>query len=525
MKKAKLSVVLLLTSSTLMLAQTINDAIKLTSNEQFEAAEAVYKSLIQSQPNNGEYYFYYGENYFKNDNIDMANSMYQKGVEVNATNPLPYVGLGKVQWYKGQQAEAKANFYKATTFAAGKNAIVLWKIAEAYIHAETKNIPEALNLLSQAAKIDPKKPEIFLAIGDAYLEQNDGNKAIENYEKAAALDPKSVGSLLRQGQLYNRAKNYTLALDLYKKASLIDSTFAPAYREKAEIYFRAGQYNAAVAQYKKYLQLNNSCSARVRFAGFLNQAKQYKESRDAALEAQKCAPTNNYLNRYLAYDYFELKDFPNGLASINAFFAKVPPEKIIGQDYETRAKLNAQFGNDSLAIIDFKKALEADSTRKELSSDIANSLLKMKKYPEAIEMYKKRVADPKANANDWMSLGKAYYFSKDFINADSAFAHVVTLLPDVYQGYIWRAKASVQMDPQNKNWLAKSYYEQFISKVKPEEADKVKSYLIEAYNYLGAYYADAARKDCPNVKLYFQKLLDIDPTNAQAKKVLAGLKC
>ena len=197
MKTSKLLFLVYMTVLLSVGAQTLNDAIKQTTNEQFETADATFKSLIQSQPGNGEYYFYYGENYFKNENMAMANTLYEAGVDVNATNPLPYVGLGKIQWYQGKQAEAKANFYKATTLAAGKNATVLIKIAEVYTFAESKNLPEAFNLLTMASKIDPKNPEIYILTGDAYLEQNNGSKAIENYDKAATLDTKSVKAILR----------------------------------------------------------------------------------------------------------------------------------------------------------------------------------------------------------------------------------------------------------------------------------------------------------------------------------------
>ena len=51
-------------TSTLF-AQSLNDAIKLTTNEQFQSADQAFQKLIQLGPGNGEYYFYYGENYFK----------------------------------------------------------------------------------------------------------------------------------------------------------------------------------------------------------------------------------------------------------------------------------------------------------------------------------------------------------------------------------------------------------------------------------------------------------------------------
>ncbi len=523
-KKSKLVVGLFMVASSTMFAQTLSDAIKLTRNEQFESADAAYKGLIQSQPNNGDYYFYYGENYFKNENLEMANTMYQKGAEVNPTNPLPYVGLGKVQWYKNQTADAKANFFKATTLGAEKNATVFMKIAEAYIAAPTKNLPDAFTLLAKATKLEPKNPEGFILTGDAFLEQNKGTEAITNYEKAGALDPKSAKALLKQGQVWNRAKNYSLAIDTYKKAKLIDSTYAPAYREMAEIYHRAGQDKVAYSQMQKYIQLNNDCGARARSAGFALESRFYKEAVADAKEALKCDPNNVYLYRYLAYSQYETADYAAGLESSNLFFSKAPVDKIIVLDYEYRAKLLSKSGKDSLAILDFKKALELQPDKVELNGDIAGSYIKMKKYPEAIAAYKVRMEKEKGGINDYFGLMRAYYYSKDFVNADSAASQMIQAQPDLHYGYLWRAKANSQLDPKNETWAAKKYYEEFISKItKPEDIEKNKKDLAEAYNYLGVYYAKL--NDCPNTKLNFQKVLELDPANAQAKKVIAGLKC
>jgi tetratricopeptide (TPR) repeat protein len=520
MKRTKLIIGLFMIASSSMVSQTLNDAIKLTTNEQFEKADAAFKTLLQAQPNNGEIYFYYGENYFRNDNIDMANTMYQKGMDVNATNPFPYIGLGKVQWEKGKAADAKALFFKATTLSANKNATVLYKIAEEYIASATKNLADASTLLAQATKLEPNNAAIYIQLGDAYLEQNNGGKAVENYEKAGKLDPKSPIPLIKQGQLYNRAKNYQLALDLYKKSKDIDSTFAPAHREMGEIYFRAGQFKNAVGSYKKYLELNNDCSARIRYAGFLYQAKDYDGSIKAANDALTCDPSNVYLYRYLAYGYFDspTPNYPLGLENSNTFFAKAPADKIIPQDYEYHAKLLAKSGKDSLAILDFKKALELQPDKIELNGDIANEYIKMKRYPEAIAAFKSKMNKSKPSVNDYFGLSRAYYYSKDFINADSSALHMINVDTNQVYGYLWRAKSNVQLDPKNEKWLAKPFYEKYISKVKPEEVERSKKDLIDAYTYLGVYYIN--HKDNCTAKIQFKKVMELDSANANAKKFL-----
>lgn len=517
-KKAKLIIGLFLIAGSATVAQTLNDAIKLTTNEQFESADAAFKVLLQSQPNNGDYCFYFGENYFKNDNIEMANAMYQKGADANPTNPISYVGLGKVQWYKDQSADAKANFFKATTLAAGKNATVLMKIAEAYTNAPTKNLTDAFTLLAQAAKLEPKNPEVYILTGDAFLEQNNGTKAVENYEKAGALDPKSPRALLKQGQIWNRAKNYQLAIDTYKKAKLIDSTFAPAFREAAEIYHKAGQDKIAYGQMKKYIQLNNDCGARARSAGFALESKFYKECIVDAKEAQRCDSTNVFIHRYLAYAKYETVDYAGGLENINFFFANAPADKVIPQDYEYRAKLLSKTGKDSLAILDFKKAMDLQPDKVELNGDIANAYVQMKKYPEAIAAYKVKMEKGKPGVNDYYKLGIAYYKSKDFINADSSFVQVIKLQPELTLGHLWRAKSNSQLDPKNEKWLAKPFYETYLTKVKPEDTEKSKSDLIGANTYMGVYFMN--NKNVCEAKAYFKKVAELEPANANAKKFL-----
>lgn len=552
MKKIFLLLAIPYFSGSILFAQTLSDAIKQTTNEQFETADKTFKSLLQTSPSNGDIYFYYGENFFKNDNIEMATKMYLKGVEMNATNPLCYVGLGKVQWYKGKQAEAKANFFKATTLAKtfqydktldvaisigggvsskakykiNSEATVLMKIAEAYINADFKDITEAQNLLSQAIKLEPFNPEIYITRGDAYLEKNDGSKAIEDYENADKMqistDPRRVKAILRQGQLYNRSRNYPLALDFYKKSLQIDSSFAPAYREMAEIYFRAGQYNKASEQYKRYLQLNKDCGALARYAGFLNQAKQFAESIEAAKEAVKCDPNNVYLYRYLTFDYYDLTPTPDyvlGLENSNLFFEKADSNvKIIPEDYEYRAKLLSKTGKDSLAIIAYEKLLKMNPEKINIYSDIATSYRKMKNYPKAIDFFKKKLEYKKTDWYDYYSLGNAYYLSKDYLNADTAFSQIIKL-DSLAIGFLWRAKSNIQLDLKSEKWLAKPFYEQYLAKIKPEDSEKNKNNLIEAYTYLGVYYMKN-NKDFKKAKTYFQKVLDLDPKNQNAIKFM-----
>lgn len=506
-------------------SQTLKDAIKLTDNEQFQKATAVFKKLIQAQPSNGENYFYFGENYFKNEDLDSAATLYKKGIEVNATNGLNYVGLGKIELVNGKAEEAKANFFKALNVSKSKSAAIHTEIAEAYLAAEPKNVEEAMKQLNLAMKLEPNNVEAILLLGDAHLENssdpNSGAAAIKQYEKAIELDKKSSKGYLRAGKLWMRAKNWSLALEQFNKAIEIEPGFAPAYRERAELYFRAGKYSEAVADYEKYLQLNDDPGARVRYAQFLYLAKQYTKSIEEINKIQEKDTSNVVLYRIMAYDLFETKDYPKGLEYMNKFFdkAKTKGTKVITDDYIYLGRLQSGVGEDSLAILAFEKALEMDPSRTDIYGEIGITHMKQKNYKEATEALEKKIEGGKdVNINDYNYLGKSYYIIKNYEKADTAFAMVTKLYPALPLGDLWRAKSRAMLDPESTQGLAKPFYEQVIIKAQADP-NKYKKDMIEAYEYLGFYYFQ--QKDFVCSKAVFEKLKELDPSNDKAKKALA----
>jgi tetratricopeptide (TPR) repeat protein len=507
-------------------AQSLQEAITKTDNERYQAAAADFRALIAKEANKGDNYFYYGENFFKNGDLDSANIFYQKGAELNATYPLNNVGLGKVLWFKGKTVEAKALFFKANELGLKKNTEVMRKTAEAYITSENKNLDEAIGILNAAIKIEPKNAENYLLMGDALLEKNptEGGPAIKQYDKFTELNPKSPKGTLRAGKLYQRGRNYTLALELYKKAQDLDPTYAPAYREKAELYHLAQQKANAVESYKKYLELNNSDEARERYAGFLLNNKQYTEAITEIEALQKNGSTSLYLDRYLGYSYAELPGKPDtaayrkGLNAISQFFnksSKIANFKYLGTDYKYKGILLSKTGKDSLGVIEMEKAAQLDPKLSgDITNEIAKSYMKSKKYDKAIATYEKKMAgDPKnLSGQDYFEMGRAYYFGpKDFVKSDSCFSKVNQAIPTFATAYFWRGKANVQQDLKNEKWLAKPHYEKALTLVKPEERAGVKLNVIEACEYLGYHYL--VMKDNVKAKEYFTIVRDLDANN------------
>jgi len=517
-------------------AQSLQDAITKTENERFDLAAADFRQLIAKDPAKGDNYFYYGENFFKNNNPDSALIIYKKGADAQPTNALNFVGIGKVLLLQGKDADANTNLFKAKTLA-GKNTNQLTELADAYINAPatSRNPTQAITILDEALKYDSKNAEAHILKGDALdmLHPTEGAPAIKEYEEAQKLNPKSPKAVLRQGKLWNRAHNYQLALDKYKEAIKIDPTFAPAYIEQAELYHRANQDNNALDAIKKYLELNgNSSYANGRYASFLFESKQYPEAIKQIEAIQQKDTSDAYLDRILGYSYDEMGNktdtaaYTKGSKAINRFFRKTSGKNFnyIADDYKHKGLLLSKSGKDSLGVLELQKAIDLDPTKNcDLYSEIGKIWMKSKKYDKAIVAFEKKPSCGKTlTGQDYYDLGRAYYYGpKDFVKADTSFAGLVQSNPTYPLGYFWRAKASVQIDSKNEKWLAKPFYEKALEIVKPEERVANKTNVIEACSYLGYYYVKM--KDNEKAKPYWTIVKELDPNNEKANAFFKSL--
>lgn len=510
-------------------SQSLDETIRMADNQRYERAKESFRKLTVTEGRNPKVWYYFGETYFNQGFLDSANLMYNKGKEIDPQYALNYVGIGKVLWNTAYENDAQAIFKQTLELTKYKDATVMLKIAETYINTKNKNLPAANELLTKALKLDPKNPEVHILIGDAMLEADpmNGAEPIKKYTEAAELNKTSAKPILRIGKLYYRAKAENEALKWYKDAIKIDSTFAPAYIEMGELYLLAGLNKKSLEMYKKYLELNNDLEARDRFAQILWVNKLYEDAINEISNIQKTDSSSLYLYRILGYSYSEVGDkFPpdgykKGLYAINKFFeisSSKPNFKYLASDFSAKGKLLAKNGQDSLAMIELKRAIEIDTTITDLFSDIAFAYYKTKKYADAIIYYNKKIAAGKPTVNDYLYLGISYYQTKNFAMSDSAFKKVLSVNPQLVLAHKWRAKSNVQLDPDSKLGLAKPHYEKVVELIlaKPETLEKNKKDLIEAYEYLGAYNF-IITKDIVTAKDYFTKVKELDPANKKAE--------
>ena len=507
----------------------VRQAFRLIDIEQPSKGIAALEKLATSSTNQ----YYLGLGYLRTGQKDKALAAFEKGISMSDKDGLNYAGKGHVKLLDKNTVEAKANFDKALAVSKQKDINVLRAVAAGYL-ADTKFVVDAINLLNKAKGMNGADPEVHMLLGDAYLMQNNGGESVNSYERAAVADPKNAKANYKVAKVYERSKNNEMVKEYLNKAVTIDAEFGPAWKELAEVYYVEKQADKAVEASDKYLAITENKDDGKYFRAFvLFMAKRFDEA-NAVFQGvinDPNAPAVAY--KYAAYSQAEqYKDDTTKQAARNTqkvfenYFSKVKPEEISALDYgyygRTLLKLKSKQA-DSLALNAFAQGLKLDSAQSEILQLKGDTELKLQRFADAVQTFKSLMAIRKQPlSQDLWSIGRAYYYNEQFQQADTAFTKLSEKQPNVIHGYLWAAKSRAQVDSTGEKGLAIPMYEKVVE-IASKSPDKYKKELIESYDYLGQY-ALHRKDNVMEAKGFYEKILQLDPTNARAKEFMNVLK-
>lgn len=511
-------------------AQTVQDGLKLMSNEKYKGAVTALEAAAQANATDANAWYQLGNAYLAVGKTNEASSAYQKAIGANPKSYVAMAGAGKVLMAQGQTDAAKKAFDNVIKLSKSKDPAASQAVAEGYMTGEKANADAAIATIEKTIAAGKKNPSLLLTLGDAYLLKNDGGKAVTNYEYAADADKTSAVPHYKIGNVYRRARNLEEVAKAYKKAKEIDANFAPVYRVAGDFYYDLNDYAKAKDNYAKYLELGEpNITDQMQYANALFLAEDYKGTIEKVNQIVQIDSTKNYLLRLLGYCYYETGDSIKGLDFMDKFLKKTDPKKLIYSDYVYHAKLLAKNNKFDEALVSYNTAYAMADTTKDLKEekklDILSTAAKLcydkDKYTDAIRLYKTRIAKQATpSSTDYYDLGKAQYFNKEYTAADSTFIKLIELKPTAPTGYLWRARTHKKIDPQMSTGSAKPHFEKLIevATVDTKTADKYKKELIDAYTYLVQYYNQ--KQDLSNTRSNVQKLLALDPSNKYGNEVV-----
>ncbi len=474
-----------------------------------------------------EPYIYLGKAYMNANKPDYTNALLvlNKAKLLKPQDAQLQLALGDAFYGSKNQNEAYAAYRNAfqidpTLIRARVQQGVLLKGAKAY--------SEAIKFLNEIEVSNPQYGPVYRELA-------------ETYYYWGANEPKKYNEYIQK------------ALSYYEKyMSLTDYSLTSRMRH-ADFLILAKDYKALEAEALKMKELDNVNPRILRYLGYAAYENGNSDAALKALESFIAIPTN----KIIARDYLYL-----GLAKMK-----------IANNRETKTIDVAGF---DAAVSFIKKSVEMEITMTNDLSEVGKKLYEQKLYKEAAAIYE--IAVTNVNSKNYLLdnfyLGNSLYFDntrKEVVKpdpialqkADLAFGNVITASPATQDAYIFRARTNSLLENDemaskyyldyvnialnkwqklisdtnnNLNAANKSIDDNFIDLYKgtlkdfnytiykdelDKDIQKFKPKLIEAYNNVGAFYANT---DKVKAKGYFAKTLAMDPVNKYATESLKMLK-
>lgn len=542
-------------------AQTDPGIDRMIETEQYQKAKSALIAKLKTGTDISVWY-QLGKVYLLTGNADSAKICFSRTVSPDPKNLLGAIGQAMVEHLSGNNSQALLSLDKTNKAAtAAKDSKALIEIAEArFVSGDTITWLAPLTVASGLEKKNPKpfllSGRLYLSLGEKFNQPSYFGLAAGRFEQALYVDPANQEAQNRLAALYMKVNNFRDAEEKLRKICDQDSTYYPALRNLGELEYTLGRYDLASKYFGQFIR-NAEYTGKdlTRYVTILYFNKEYLTAFSLINQVLAKDPSNAVMLRLKGYTAYELNKNQEGLEAMTSFFnvrSTVDTAKIIASDYEYYGKLLAKAGSDSLAIISLKKAIEMDSTKTPLYEDLARCFEKQKNFQAAVNNLQYFIDSRKGGVSSliYFSLGKDYLVLANDVNgtadslkrpgylslADSAFGKVVSVSPNSYLGYFWRARVEAGIDPETTLGLAKPDYEKALSILdQKNDPQKYKQDLIEIYRYLGYYYylqietlkksgSDAESLSAKTSSAsYWQKVLDLDPANEIAKKAMNAL--
>lgn len=526
MRKIKIISFLLsfLISANILFAQSIDEGKRFLYYERYNSAKDVFNKLVNANPNNIDAAYWLGQTYLGEEDSISSKALYQKTLNANPNSPLMLVAMGHIALLENQNNDARNRFETAISLTKGKDYNVINAIARANVDTKAGDAVYAIGKIKTIPE-NKRTAEIWTTLGDAYRKLIDGANAQLAYQSALAVDPNYARASFMIGRLY-QTQGFTQELyymKYYNEAITKDPKFAPVYVWLSQYYYKR-DINKAKEYLDKYIAVADADTQNCYYqASYLYASGQYQQTITKANECISAGGKNPYPSLFglKAFAYDKLGDSANAKTFFEMYFQKQNPEKLESGDYAKYGLVLLKFpGNEATAAGYIQKAIALDTLEEnkiEYITSVANSYLASKNYNEAAKWYTKLFSIKKnVTKTDIYNAGYNYYRGGNYKATDSIFGLYQQKYPEDILGVYMRARASEGIDTAGVLGLAKPYYEKVIQLGEAStDTARVKSQLIVAYNYMIAYYYNV-KKDKATALSYNDKILAIDPTNAQA---------
>lgn len=513
-------------------AQPIEEAKKNIYYHRYASAEDILHRELTRQPANAGLWFLLIRSYLLQSSFQIAGDSLSLAPASLASEPFFLVAKGGTYLANKKADSSRWYFDKAIDITKSKDANILSAIADLESLFEYGDMNYALDLIHQAMKRDKRNASLYIIEGNIYRKMHNGGEAFKSYTSAIEKDPQLAEAYYQLGDIFLSQKNPDLYLSHFNKAIEADKNFGPAYYELYNYYVYTNPNAEKAMQYfQQYAALSDKTIQHdYSYTDLLYLTKKYDDAiaHAKALLTREGENAQPRIYKLVAYSYAESGDTVNAVDYMGRYFRLGEDSNFIVKDFETMAELYGASGNADSAIAYYQKAATASDDSAMLYQyykQLANLSSKKKDYAaQAKWLGQYYSTNDQASNVDLFNWGIAAYRSDNYLLADSVFGLYTVKYPEQGFGYYWRARTNAVIDSGMTAGLAIPHYNKLIEVVGTDSLSATdKKWVLEAYAYMATYEANTL-KDYEKAIDYFDKILELDPENVNAKKYIPILE-
>ena len=572
--KFKLFLSLALGASLTCMAQGYKDGIEYYKVEQYDnAKELLLRNLNDPATNKAEAYYYLGCIELVGDNDAEAVKYFDQGVAADPEYGYNYVGLGQLELKKGtkdNEKEAEKLFDNAKDLCGKKDDAVMVAIGRAYYDVDpVKYAKKIEDAKKDAKKRDKQSADLYVFEGDILADQEQWGNAASWYEMAMRSNKDNIESYVKYANTYFYV-NPAVAIQTLENLVASKPNSALAQRELAEKYYKDDQWTKAAEKYGVYMQNPNHFKQdENRYAGLLFYGKRYQESFDLASKiiSEHAAGDADvfYMKRLQLYNLVAMAQeeesdsiaaaelWSRADAHAKDFLSMTVPStaKYEPKDYSDYAIVLTALGDVPGSVEMYKKAYEANPEKTDLLKQASEACADAKDYKSAAEFFQMYVDKADYKTNDLFVLSRRYLYWGSTIADTTATDSIAR--EEVMQKALKYAEMVDSIVPNDLRILSQIANIQMVHEMRfsgrdyarygeamptydkmlaildadpeyknPDNPDNELATYIEIFRYKAVHYY--LNKDNENMKLYYQKWLEVDPTNDALRQYIETLK-
>jgi tetratricopeptide (TPR) repeat protein len=367
----------------------------------------------QVNPDRAVSYYHYSLAKWNEDKGDLpkAVSEMRSALKYHPDSPAIYLEMAGLMAKSGSPQEAIEYAQKAAELDP-KDPGPHWLLANIYFRPQmrgdsaTADIQKAAKELEKLRELSPSDERVYYALGGAYFELNQPEKAIEAYEKFQSLSPDIDNGYREIAKYYDRIGNSEKAIEYLLLGLKNQPESVESLTMLAGIYLKQSKNKEAIPIYKKLLAVTGeNTGANRRLASLLIEAGENSEAINILNDLAKTAPGDPMCQILLGRAQIGLHKYPEAIeilksVSTNDLSISTEAQFYLGRAYE-------ESGNRKEAIEIFSRLLqrtpaddeESKTNRMLFQQRLAANYWEEGEREKAIAVYQDMAkADPKANA-------------------------------------------------------------------------------------------------------------------------------